>query len=641
MKTIWFAGGKPDSRLIGWHHPPAASMPVLGAVLLCPPWGIELIRSYSALRRMAINLSRAGFHVLRFDYHATGDSSGASGEADPALWPEDILHAAQVLKQASGGLPISLVGLRLGALLATRAVGLNHANQITFDQVILWDPPINGRSYLRQMQSLNDDLLSQLQSQGVHIPPEARVRELVGLPISPHMVQAIEALELSQLCTNAAHKLQGHIQCFSSIPDVELSHLLAQMTQQPPAPTLTVIEDDGDWTNPARHAYALQTHALPTTIINKLIGDATPQPDSVNLSNVSFENVSIPDDQPQEEVLRFGQNQRLVGIVTLPPVKSALRDCPDVILLNPGLLYRIGAYRTSVALARSLARQGFRVLRLDVSGIGDSEARRERVSSAENPAIQDVTEAMDHLSHCYGSNQFVLQGLCNGAGLAHDVAVRDTRVVGLLAIDTYAYRTPASIARIVMQRCLQPRYLAAQAFDYLKKALSPQFWAQRRAKRDLVEEAALGEFFAFPEKQLLEQEMAKLAERGMNALFIYTKGAEAIFNHVSQFTQMFPALKSFSNIEVLLNRDSDHTTMLSASRRKLINQISSWMGRHFGHSHFVPLALPKNQNLRASDLKSEPVAEMASNKVADFLQEPRLNETGKFQPSFFNSTPNG
>ncbi len=641
MKTIWFAGGKPDSRLIGWHHPPAASMPVLGAVLLCPPWGIELIRSYSALRRMAINLSRAGFHVLRFDYHATGDSSGASGEADPVLWPDDVLLAAQVLKQASGDLPISLVGLRLGALLAARAVGLNSINQITFDQLILWDPPIHGRSYLRQMQSLNDDLLSQLQAQGVHIPPEARVRELVGLPISPHMVQAIEALELQQLCANATHKLQGHIQCFSSTHDTELSTLLTLMNQQPTAPTLTVIEDDGDWTNPARHAYALQTHALPATIVNKLIGAATPQPEALNANTVSLPEVVTPDDQPREEVLRFGQSQRLVGIITLPPVKSALRDCPDVILLNPGLLYRIGAYRTSVALARSLARQGFRVLRLDVSGIGDSEARRERMSSAENPAILDVTEAMDYLTSCYGSTQFVLQGLCNGAGLAHDVAVRDTRVVGLLAIDTYAYRTPTSIARIIMQRCLQPRYLASQAQDYLKKALSPQFWAQRRAKRGLIEEAALGEFFAFPEKQLLEQEMVKLAERGMNALFIYTKGAEAIFNHVNQFTQMFPALRSFTNIEVLLNRDSDHTTMLSASRRKLINQISSWMGRHFGHSHFVPLVLPKNQHLRASDLKTEATTETSRNTAMDFLQEPRLSETGKFQPSLFNSTPNG
>ncbi|MFX6285199.1 hypothetical protein ABTF64_19930, partial [Acinetobacter baumannii] len=83
-------------------------------------------------------LSRAGFHVLRFDYHATGDSSGASGEADPVLWPDDVLLAAQVLKQASGDLPISLVGLRLGALLAARAVGLNSINQITFDQLILW-----------------------------------------------------------------------------------------------------------------------------------------------------------------------------------------------------------------------------------------------------------------------------------------------------------------------------------------------------------------------------------------------------------------------------------------------------------------------------------------------------------------------
>lgn len=71
----------------------------------------------------------------------------------------------------------------------------------------------------------------------------------------------------------------------------------------------------------------------------------------------------------REETCVFGSANPLVGIITHPEIDVGL---PTVILLNAGLIHRIGPNRVYVRLARHLAGLGFQVLRFDLSGIGDS-----------------------------------------------------------------------------------------------------------------------------------------------------------------------------------------------------------------------------------------------------------------------------
>src|SRR5208337_1020254 len=80
----------------------------------------------------------------------------------------------------------------------------------------------------------------------------------------------------------------------------------------------------------------------------------------------------------------------LVGIVT-QPVDYEPEDRPVFVILNTGIIHRVGHHRMYVSLARALARLGYQVLRFDLSGIGDSESREDGLSLLDG-ALADVRE---------------------------------------------------------------------------------------------------------------------------------------------------------------------------------------------------------------------------------------------------------
>ena len=72
-----------------------------------------------------------------------------------------------------------------------------------------------------------------------------------------------------------------------------------------------------------------------------------------------------------ERPLYFGERSNLLGVLTAPAAPHP--GSPAVILLNAGLLHRVGPNRLHVDVARRLAEAGFTSLRFDMSGVGDSE----------------------------------------------------------------------------------------------------------------------------------------------------------------------------------------------------------------------------------------------------------------------------
>src|SRR5262245_24413810 len=144
MNPFFF--GSSERPLFGVHHPPRERGARETGVVLCYPMGQEYMRSHRAFRQLANLLTRAGQHVFRFDYFATGDSSGASGEGSLAQWLADVNQAIDELKDNASLASVSLVGLRLGAALAARA----SAGRADIDRLVLWDPVVLGPSYLEE-----------------------------------------------------------------------------------------------------------------------------------------------------------------------------------------------------------------------------------------------------------------------------------------------------------------------------------------------------------------------------------------------------------------------------------------------------------------------------------------------------------
>ena len=101
------------------------------------------------LRMLAVRLANQGIPVLRFDYSGHGDSSGELKNCTLSQWYDDIRHAAIRLRHLSGTESIDVLGVRIGALLAT------SANPDNVRQRYAWDPLDSGRSFVDHLDSLH------------------------------------------------------------------------------------------------------------------------------------------------------------------------------------------------------------------------------------------------------------------------------------------------------------------------------------------------------------------------------------------------------------------------------------------------------------------------------------------------------
>ena len=136
----------------------------------------------------------------------------------------------------------------------------------------------------------------------------------------------------------------------------------------------------------------------------------------------------------REEAVLFGETKSLVGILTEPANLHPQQPRPAVILLNPGIVHRVGPGRIYVNIARTLAKMGFVVFRFDFSGIGDSPVRQDNLPF-EKSAVSDAQQAMDALQSERGIDQFILLGGCSGAVISMETAGCDPRVLGAILIN--------------------------------------------------------------------------------------------------------------------------------------------------------------------------------------------------------------
>lgn len=290
----------------------------------------------------------------------------------------------------------------------------------------------------------------------------------------------------------------------------------------------------------------------------------------------------------KEKALLFGKHKALMGILTEPQSASLAESRPAVILLNAGVVHRIGPHRTSVRIARRLAAEGFLVLRFDLAGIGDSEPRRDALSFEEG-AVSDVKEAMDHLQTTRKIDTFVLMGLCSGADNSYQVTYRDPRAVGALMIDGYSYRTPEFHARYLLRRArdvtswraLAERKLQAlqvRVRSRLEKSVSrasfipPPFDPDEPIRQYLRD---------FPPKERLVVEMLELAARGVRLHFIYSSGMKEYYNYEGQFVDSFRGVDFKGKVTSEFFAEADHTFTELKSQEALLAAVVRWVERAF------------------------------------------------------------
>ena len=192
MTPFYF--GTSQRRLFGIYDPARVSGSAsLRAAVLCHPWGAEYLHAHRSLRQLAVRLSLAGFHTLRFDYFGTGDSAGDLKDTDLTGWEDDIETAMEELKDLTGAKRVVLAGLRLGATLAA-SVAAKRPKEV--EALILWDPIVSGEAYLQSLGLFREPNLGSGKGPTPRFAEFGRGYEILGFPLTAEMVRQFKAIDL-------------------------------------------------------------------------------------------------------------------------------------------------------------------------------------------------------------------------------------------------------------------------------------------------------------------------------------------------------------------------------------------------------------------------------------------------------------
>jgi pimeloyl-ACP methyl ester carboxylesterase len=272
----------------------------------------------------------------------------------------------------------------------------------------------------------------------------------------------------------------------------------------------------------------------------------------------------------RERAVLFGSHRGLAGIVTEPDT-SGQRPRRAVILSNVGMHSRIGPFRIWVDFARRLARQGYYVLRFDLSGTGDSELRAGTLRDQELVDL-DMAEASSWLADKLGIEQFVLVGLCSGVAGGHAMAARDPRVIAAIFIDGYAYRTRGFYFRRYAIRYLQPERWAR----FARRRIA-QFRHGPQAQDDSLQAAPRFYTGLTPPLAQFRADIRQMTDRGIPLLFIYTGEVQEWFNGRGQLFEMLGARFPRRGITVEYRGTADHLFESLGEREQLLQRMCGWI----------------------------------------------------------------
>lgn len=265
----------------------------------------------------------------------------------------------------------------------------------------------------------------------------------------------------------------------------------------------------------------------------------------------------------REQAFRFGAGKHLLGIAGLVDRPEAV----GVIVLNAGMVHRVGPFRLHVEMTRQLNAAGYPTLRMDLSTLGDSSASGQALARVDQVRA-DVNDAMNLLATQAGCTRFVLIGLCAGAANSHAVATHDPRVAGAVFIDGFVYRTLGYRLRHYLPRLLSGRLW----MRYLRAV--PKKLARMRHEQVSFE-------ITVPPRESVEADYAKMLADGLQLCFIYSGGISSYFNSARQFGEMFHGVAKSQAVTVHYLAQTDHTYALVGDRQLVLDTISTWLGHAF------------------------------------------------------------
>lgn len=274
----------------------------------------------------------------------------------------------------------------------------------------------------------------------------------------------------------------------------------------------------------------------------------------------------------KERVVTFGNHSQLTGIVTFANIQLNPSRF-SVLLLNPGLLHRVGFNRFNTDLARKIQSKGISSLRFDMLGIGDSASYNTSLPY-DSQAMIDIDCAIDYLLNTTSSNNCVLIGLCSGADYSHHMAVNDNRnrISGAVLLDGFAYHTLGYYLHDYFPGILNPFKILR--FLY-KKIILKRLSSMRQSTSILQPENTYTR--TFPPKNIVINEMQTIINKGIKLLYIFSGGIPLYYNYENQFKDMFKSVDFKNNVTFRYFKEANHTYTSITQRNYLMQIIETWL----------------------------------------------------------------
>lgn len=391
----WF--GPAARARFGWYYRPERFAGATGVVIV-PPFGHEDACAHRTLRHLAEACARNGYAALRFDPDGCGDSVGDDSEPDRVEnWIASVLDACDLVRGA-GATRVMLVGIRFGATLATLAA--LRRNDVA--ALVAFNAVVRGSNWLHELRAFQAAM-------NLHPAPtamEAGGQEAGGFLLSQATCGTLKGIDLTRIAAPSRMLLLER----DDLPDSPgwHDHLRARgcHVERRRIPGYVDMMTDAHLNRVAGifiDACVDYLRGLPPP------GGIPAEAPALPLRPTA--TLRIGDSWIEETIVSPGAG--IFGILARPRRRDADRA---LLVLNAGAVHHVGAGRFDVGLSRQMAASGLQVLRIDLTGIGDSPARE---GAAENVVygahcVKDTGVCVDWL-RARGVRELIVGGMCSGA----------------------------------------------------------------------------------------------------------------------------------------------------------------------------------------------------------------------------------
>jgi hypothetical protein len=205
MSALFF--GESEQPLYGFFHPADFSSDKRVGLLICNGLSHEYLRTHRMLKQLAVQLSRAGISVMRFDYPGTGDSWGSETDASIDNWADSITTALEELEALAAADRLAILSLRAGTLVSSRAnlQGLNVTHHFSLD------PVTDGAAYSAALDRAQAEMLNDpLRFRDPFPYRNEKHTEWLGNEYNAGFVSQLKQLKLDAQALARYHLIQSH-----------------------------------------------------------------------------------------------------------------------------------------------------------------------------------------------------------------------------------------------------------------------------------------------------------------------------------------------------------------------------------------------------------------------------------------------